>query len=58
MDRVVYSTTATDLLVWRTNEADIIVWDLEPPPIPVTPAYSRVESTVFIPARLECCGPL
>lgn len=57
MDRVVYSTNVTNLLVWRPNESDIIVWDIDTE-IPVTPSYSRVECTVFIAKQVQCCGPL
>lgn len=55
MDRVVYSPTATDILVWRTGESDIIVWDIEHPED--VPSFSRIERTVYIAARTECCGP-
>jgi|CXWL01.1.fsa_nt_gi hypothetical protein len=55
MDRVVYSETATDLLVWRLDEPDIIVWDVEAEAVDL---FSRIEGTVFIAERFDCCGPL
>lgn len=30
MDRVVYSTTASDILVWDDEQFDVVVWSVEP----------------------------
>ena len=53
MDRVVYSPTVTDILVWRTDESDVIVWNIEPETLS---PFSRIEGTVFIAERFDCCG--